>query len=75
MALRGKSTEGVHLNLKHLIPKSQTFPRNKALNKVKERSPPAGIIGPRDIFQNKIKADRPFFQMTYQVGKAEMDRY
>ena len=63
------------MNLKHTIPKSQTFPRNKALNKVKERSPPAGIIGPRDIFQNKIKADRHVFQLTYQIGKAEIYKY
>lgn len=61
--------------MEHSTPKSKPFPRNKALNKFKERSPPAGMTGPHDTFQNKIKADRPFFRMIYLISKGEMYKY
>lgn len=61
----GESRQMVFIcNLKNVVPKCKLFPRNKALNKLKERSPPAGMTGPHDIFQNEIKADRPFFHRT-----------
>lgn len=75
MATRRKSSDGVYLKLEARGTKSKPFARNKALNKFKERSPPAGMTGPHNIFQNEIKADRPFVHSTHLTEKAEMYKY
>lgn len=66
----GRSPQTVFIwNSKNATSKSKPFPRNKTQNKFKERSPPAGVIGQHDIFQNEIKADRPFLHSTYLINK------